>query len=70
MALQAKKIRVILRWMHIIIGLVLLCYVYSPLSQYDGFRIFVKWVAVPVVILSGVWIWKFSDINKLLNIDR
>jgi len=66
--MTAGKLRIILRWVHLIVGLVLLCYVYSPFSKYPAFCLFVKFIAVPVVVLSGIWVWKFVPINKFLRI--
>lgn len=62
-----NKIRIILRWLHIIIGLILLCYIYSPFSKYAAFQIFVKFIAIPIVVISGLWIWKFTAFNKFLR---
>lgn len=64
-----SRIRIILRWVHIIIGLVLLCYIYSPFAeQYPLFKSFVRWIAVPIVVISGIWMWKFAAFNKFLKI--
>ena len=68
MPLTEKKIRTILRWTHIVLGLVIMCYVYSPFHTYAGFRLFVKFFAVPVIALTGLWIWKFKPLNKFFGI--
>lgn len=66
--LTQTRIRVIFRWIHVILGLVLLCYVYSPFGAYSAFRFFVKWIAIPVIVLSGLWLWKFNLFNKWFRI--
>ena len=66
--MSARTLRIVLRWVHIVIGLILLCYIYSPFSQYAPFRFVVKWVAVPVLVVSGIWIWKFAAFNKFFRI--
>ena len=68
MAITATKMRVILRWVHIILGLVIMCYVYSPLQQYPFFQFFVKFLVIPVITLTGLWIWKFNNFNKFFGI--
>ena len=68
MALTQARIRVIFRWVHIVLGLLLLCYVYSPFSSYLPFRLFIKIVAIPIIVLSGLWLWKFAFFNRLLGI--
>lgn len=64
---QAKW-RVILRWTHIVLGVTLMCYIYSPFSANPHFQIFVKFIVVPVIAVTGVWIWKFTLFNKILKI--
>ncbi len=62
-----KKILTILRWVHIIMGLVLFSYVYSPFGRYVEYRIFIKAFVVPVVFLTGVWLWKFGLFKKMFR---
>jgi len=64
------KLRMVLRWTHIILGLVILCYVYSPWSAIVTFQVLVKFVIVPIIVLTGIWIWKFAIFNKLLRIKH
>jgi len=69
MSFSAKKIRIILRWVHIVLGLVLMCYVYSPFHKYVGFQLFVKFLVIPVITFTGLWIWKFAAFNKFFKIQ-
>ena len=68
MPLNQNKTRIIFRWVHIILGLTLLCYVYSPFHKYIPFQIFVKFAAIPVIALSGLGLWKFNFFNKIFGI--
>jgi len=68
MAPTQAKIRVIFRWIHVVLGLILLCYVYSPFGQNLIFRLFVKIFAIPVIVLSGLWLWKFNFFNRFFGI--
>jgi len=70
MAVSQKKIRVMLRWMHIVSGLIILCYIYSPFHEIFIFQIAVKFLIIPIITLSGIWIWKFMAINKFLKIPQ
>ncbi|MDP2652669.1 MAG: hypothetical protein Q8Q08_01415 [Candidatus Omnitrophota bacterium] len=65
---MAQRIRGMLRWLHIVLGLVIMCYIYSPFHQYAWFQITVKFFVIPVITLSGVWLWRFSQVNKRLGI--
>jgi hypothetical protein len=56
--MNAALERKIIRWMHIILSIPILGYVYGPVADlYYGSRA-VKWVFLPVIILSGLWLWK------------
>ncbi len=64
----SNNIRILLRWMHIVLGFVILCYIYSPFSKYFLFQLFIKFIVVPVIVLTGVWLWKFKEFNKFFRI--
>lgn len=68
MALTSAKLRVFLRWLHIILGLEILCYIYSPFSQYWQFRYVTKFIVVPLIVVSGLWLWKFNQFNRFFKI--
>ncbi len=70
MKVAEAKIRVILRWIHIVLGLAILCYIYSPFHRYIPFKIFIKFLAIPAIALSGLWIWKFKIFNKFFRIKH
>lgn len=47
-----------------------MCYVYSPLGRYPLFQAAVKFVIIPWVALTGVWMWKFKAINSIIRIQE
>ena len=65
--MSEARLRAILRWVHVILGLVILCYIYSPWATVVSFQIFVKFIVVPIIVATGVWIWKFRIITKLFR---
>lgn len=66
--MSQAKARIILRWTHIILGLVIMCYVYSPLGERQFFQIAVKFFVIPLITFTGLWIWKFKAFNKFFGI--
>ena len=50
--------RSIARWIHILFGIPTIFYVYSPFNDLPEYAPFVRWVAVPVIGLTGLWMWK------------
>ena len=49
--------RTILRWIHLIFTIPILGYVYSPFEEIPNYAPVVRFVFVPVIILSGFWMY-------------
>ena len=49
--------RVILRSIHLILTIPILGYVYSPFAELPNYAPVVRFVSVPVLILSGFWMY-------------
>jgi len=49
--------RSILRWTHLVFAIPILGYVYSPFEQLPNYAPAVRFVFVPVIILSGFWMY-------------
>jgi len=63
-----SKMRIILRWVHIVLGVILMCYIYSPFHEIRAFQLVVKFTVLPLIAFSGLWIWKFKAFNKFFKI--
>ena len=66
--MTVKRVRLMIRWVHIVGALVLMCYIYSPFHQYLWFQWLIKLGVIPVLTVTGVWVWKFAGFNKFLGI--
>ena len=49
--------RSILRWIHIIFTIPILGYIYGPASEVQQYAAAVRFVFVPVMVLSGLWMY-------------
>ena len=49
--------RSILRWIHLIFGIPIIGYVYSPFAELPNYAPVVRFVFIPVLILSGFWMF-------------
>lgn len=49
--------RSILRWFHLILAIPILGYIYSPFKELPDYAPVVRFVSVPVLILSGFWMY-------------
>jgi hypothetical protein len=59
--------RSILRWIHILFGLPLVGLVYGPPAEVEPYRPVFQYFFVPVLILSGLWLWKGPAIRRLVS---
>jgi hypothetical protein len=49
--------RVILRWIHLILAIPIVGYVYSPFAELPNYAFVARFVSIPVLILSGFWMY-------------
>ena len=59
--------RSILRSIHIVFGLTIIGYIYGPPEETLQYRDNFRFVFVPVIILSGLWMWKGHVLRRLLS---
>jgi thiosulfate reductase cytochrome b subunit len=50
--------RSIVRCIHIVFSIPILGYIYSPFEQLPTYAPRVRFVVVPLMLLSGLWMWK------------
>ena len=53
---SARK-RSILRWVHIVLAIPILGYIYSPFEEIPNYAPLVRFVFVPVIMLAGYWMY-------------
>ena len=56
--------RLILRWIHVFFGIPILGYIYSPFEVLPSYAPIARFIAVPVIVLSGLWMWIQSAPKK------
>ena len=66
-SMTATTFRKALRWFHIIGGLILGTYIYSPWGSDPVFSAFTLFVVTPAMVLSGLWMWKQAAIMRLFS---
>ena len=59
--------RSMVRWIHLIFSIPILGYIYSPFDKIPLYAFRTRFVFVPVMILSGVWMWKGHVIRRLFS---
>ena len=59
--------RTVFRWIHIIFSIPIIGYIYSPFDQIPNYARPTRYVFVPVMILSGLWMWKGHVVRRLIS---
>ena len=59
--------RSFVRWIHIVFAIPIIGYIYSPFGQLPKYAARVRFVVVPVMLLSGLWMWKGHVLRRLLS---
>ena len=59
--------RWILRTIHIVFGIPILGYIYSPFDQIPNYARPTRFFFVPVMVLSGLWMWKGHVLRRLIS---
>jgi hypothetical protein len=63
---EATK-RSIFRWIHIVFSIPILGYIYSPFEQLPLYAAKVRFVIVPIMLLSGLWMWKGHVLRRAMS---
>jgi hypothetical protein len=59
--------RPIFRWIHFVFSIPILGYIYSPFEQIPNYAPATRFVFVPVLVLSGLWMWKGHVLRRLIS---
>lgn len=57
----------ILRWIHILFGFPILGYIYGPPEEVQPYAPLFRYIFVPVLVLSGLWMWKGASVGRLFS---
>ena len=57
--------RSILRWTHIVFAIPIFGYVYSPFEELPNYAFPTRFVFLPILTLTGLWMWKGPAIRRL-----
>jgi hypothetical protein len=59
--------RLIVRWIHIVLGIPIIGYIYSPFDQIPNYASVTRFVFVPLILVSGLWMWKGHVFRRLFS---
>ena len=56
--MKAATERKIIRWIHILLSIPILGYIYGPVATLKYPALATKFIFLPIIVLSGFWLWK------------
>jgi hypothetical protein len=59
--------RSILRLIHIIVAIPILGYIYSPFEKLPDYAPLTRFVFLPVMVVTGLWMWKGHVVRRVLS---
>jgi len=59
--------RSMVRWIHIVFAIPILGYIYSPFEKIPDYAPATRFVILPVMVLSGLWMWKGHVVRRLIS---
>src|SRR5256885_11865400 len=58
--------RSIVRWTHLVFAIPILGYIYSPFEKLPDYAPATRFVFLPAMVLSGLWMWKGHVLRRLI----
>ncbi len=59
--------RSILRWIHIVLAIPIVGYVYSPFKELPNYAPVVRFISIPILVVTGLWMWKGPALRRLVS---
>jgi hypothetical protein len=63
--MSQSTIRIIFRTIHIVLAVPIIGYIYSPFEKIPGYAFPTRFIFVPAIVLSGLWMWKGHWVRRL-----
>ena len=63
---EATK-RSFVRWIHVVCGIPILGYICDSPSNTPNYAHSIRYVFLPVLLLSGLWMWKGHVVRRLFS---
>ena len=65
--MKAATERKIIRWIHIVLSIPIIGYIYGPVANIPEAAAAVRFVFFPIIVLSGFYLWKGHLVKKWLR---
>jgi hypothetical protein len=62
--------RALIRTLHLVLSIPIIGFIYGPVAHIPPAATFTRFIAVPVVALSGIWMWQKPRLLRWLRSRR
>jgi thiosulfate reductase cytochrome b subunit len=59
--------RLMFRWIHLVLAIPIIGYIYSPFENLPGYAFPTRYVFLPAMVLTGLWMWKGHVVRQLIS---
>jgi hypothetical protein len=59
--------RLIIRWVHIVCSIPIVGYIYSPFENIPDYAPLTRFVFLPIMVFSGLWMWKGHLVRRFFS---
>jgi hypothetical protein len=64
--MKEATLRRVVRWIHLLFSIPIIGYIYSPFDKIPQYAFPTRFIFVPTIVLSGLWMWKGHVVRRLL----
>ena len=59
--------RTIFRLIHLVLSIPILGYIYSPFDKLPDYAPLTRFVFLPLMVVTGLWMWKGHVVRRLIS---
>ncbi|MBW8744121.1 MAG: hypothetical protein JF628_07210 [Sphingomonas sp.] len=64
--MKMPTMRMIVRWIHLALTIPIIGYIYSPFRVLPDYAAPTRYVFLPTMLLTGLWMWKGHLLRRLV----
>lgn len=68
--MTAATERKILRWFHLLASIPIIGYFYGPVATIPEAAFTTRFIILPLVVLSGLWMWQGTSVKKYFRLKK
>lgn len=65
--MSAATQRVVFRWIHLVLSIPILGYIYSPFERLPDYAPLTRYVFLPTMVVTGLWMWKGHLVRRIIS---